>query len=164
MLYELNDIIVGKIKKQVKGGYLIENEIPVFLPFSEVKVGAFEISERPSYIGREMEFLVVQVSLVRQNIVVSAREIEKREIEKKQKEVFSKLELGDGCDSEIVNLMDYGLFCDIGSLVGLLHRNELDDDQLPVKEHFEKGQKLYVYITEKDEDNGRVSFGLQPPN
>jgi small subunit ribosomal protein S1 len=156
------DTISGKINKQVKAGYLIRTQSKgtVFLPFSQVKVGHFNIAEEaPKYVGKVYDFKVLNVSQERKNMVVSLREIEEETLKKDKAEKFKQVAVGEQMSGVVVNILDYGAFVDVGNLVGLLHVNDLGIEQ--PYDMFKKGQKVSVKVLVKDEDKNRISFGLE---
>ena len=159
--YTKGDKISGRIRKLVKAGYLIRAAIKgtVFLPFSQVKVGHFDISTAEDYVGKDCAFKIVSVDAKRQNMIVSLREIEVEEIERRRVEAFKSIAIGDEFEGTVGNILDYGAFVEIDDMTGLIHINELED-QSP-RDLFEKGQKVIVKVVSKDEERERISFGLQ---
>ncbi len=66
--------------------------------------------------------------------------------------------VGDEIDGTIVNLVDYGLFVNIGGRVGLLHRSKLPPD-LVFSSRFARGSRIRVRVDRIDEGQ-RVSLTL----
>jgi small subunit ribosomal protein S1 len=159
--YKKGDKICGKIRKLVKAGYLVRASIKgtVFLPFSQVKVGHFDIGKAEEYVGKDCEFKIVSADAKRKNMVVSLREIEKEEIEARRVEMFKAIEVGDEFEGTVGNILDYGAFVDVDHMVGLIHINELEDKN--PRELFQKGQRVQVKVVGKDEEKERISFGLK---
>lgn len=136
--------IKGKIVSVVKGGFRVDIGITAFLPMSQADLRP--IADPRALLGEVYEFKVIKLDRSRNNVVISRREIlEKLEFERKTGAI-ARLEVGQLVSGRVRNIVDYGVFVDIGDITGLVHINDLSwshvnhpsqvlavDDQVEVK-------------------------------
>ena len=128
---EGDEIIQGNIKSRTKGGMIVDvSGIKAFLPGSLIDV--HPIRDYDFFVGKTMEFKVVKINQEDHNVVISHKAIIETERESLQKEVFSKLKKGDVLEGTINNIVEYGLFIDIGEgLTGLVPNKFLSWNYVP---------------------------------
>lgn len=160
-LHENDEVVTGLISSKVKGGFTVEiGSVRAFLPGSLVDVRP--IRETTHLEGKELEFKVIKIDKVRNNIVVSRRAVMEAENSAERDELLAKLEEGMEVQGIVKNLTDYGAFVDLGGIDGLLHITDMAWKRIKhPSEAVEVGQELKVKVLKFDRERNRVSLGLK---
>lgn len=160
-IHENDEIVTGLISSKVKGGFTVEiGSVRAFLPGSLVDVRP--IRETTHLEGKELEFKVIKIDKIRNNIVVSRRAVMEVANSAERDELLAKLEEGMVVDGVVKNLTDYGAFVDLGGIDGLLHITDMSWKRIKhPSEAVEVGQDLKVKILKFDRERNRVSLGLK---
>lgn len=160
-LHENDEIVKGVISSKVKGGFTVEiGSVRAFLPGSLVDVRP--IRETTHLEGKELEFKVIKIDKIRNNIVVSRRAVMEVENLAERKELLDKLEEGMEVEGVVKNLTEYGAFVDLGGIDGLLHITDMAWRRIKhPSEAVEVGQDLKVKVLKFDRERNRVSLGLK---
>ena len=162
--FENSEIIEGKIIRRIKGGMIVDlNPVQGFLPGSQIDIKP--ITNFDEYIGKTTEFKIVKFNEMRQNIVLSRKEILATDLDDKRKEVMEKLKVGDILDGIVKNITDFGAFIDLGGIDGLLHITDITWGRINhPSEKLSLGENLQVKIIDYDPKSIRVSLGLKQLN
>ena len=89
-IHENDEVVTGLISSKVKGGFTVEiGSVRAFLPGSLVDVRP--IRETTHLEGKELEFKVIKIDKVRNNIVVSRRAVMEAENSAERDELLAKL-------------------------------------------------------------------------
>ena len=162
--FENSEIIEGKIIRRIKGGMIVDlNPVQGFLPGSQIDIKP--ITNFDEYIGKTAEFKIVKFNEMRQNIVLSRKEILATDLDDKRKEVMEKLKVGDILDGIVKNITDFGAFIDLGGIDGLLHITDITWGRINhPSEKLSLGENLQVKIIDYDPKSIRVSLGLKQLN
>lgn len=160
-LHENDEIVKGIISSKVKGGFTVEiGSVRAFLPGSLVDVRP--VRETTHLEGKELEFKVIKIDKLRNNIVVSRRAVMEVANSAERDELLSKLEEGMEVEGVVKNLTDYGAFVDLGGIDGLLHITDMAWRRIKhPSEAVEVGQDLKVKVLKFDRERNRVSLGLK---
>ena len=134
-----------------------------FLPGSQIDIKP--ITNFDEYIGQTSDFKIVKFNEMRQNIVLSRKEILATDLDDKRKEVMEKLSVGDVLDGVVKNITDFGAFIDLGGIDGLLHITDITWGRINhPSEKLSLGENLQVKIIDYDPKTVRVSLGLKQLN
>jgi len=158
---EAEEIVTGIISGKVKGGFTVEvHNIRAFLPGSLVDVRPVRDA---SYLeGKELEFKVIKLDKLRNNVVVSRRAVVEKEYSEERESLLQNLEEGSITKGVIKNLTDYGAFVDLGGIDGLLHITDMAWKRVKhPSEIVNVGDEIEVKILRFDKDKNRVSLGLK---
>lgn len=154
--------VEGEIVDEVQGsGYHVSiNGVRAFLPGSHLgRTGPREISKLK---GQKKMFKVLELSRRGRNLVVShtayLKDLEKERIN----ELFASLEKGAMVDGKIKNVVNFGLFVDIGGFEGLVHRSEISWKDLPVPpKTYKVGDVVRVKVIDFDKEKKKVSLSIK---
>ena len=162
--FENSEIIEGKIIRRIKGGMIVDlSPVQGFLPGSQIDIKP--ITNFDEYIGQTSDFKIVKFNEMRQNIVLSRKEILATDLDDKRKEVMEKLSVGDVLDGVVKNITDFGAFIDLGGIDGLLHITDITWGRINhPSEKLSLGENLQVKIIDYDPKTVRVSLGLKQLN
>ena len=73
--------------------------------------------------------------------------------------MLERLALGQVIEGSIANIVDYGLFVNIGGINGLLHRSELlEPFGSNLRERFQPGMSIYVEVANVDRERKRIEL------
>ncbi|MFB6098029.1 MAG: S1 RNA-binding domain-containing protein, partial [Salinibacter sp.] len=97
-----------------------------------------------------------------ENIVVSHRELIEHELEEQRQEILEQLEVGQVLEGTVKNIVDFGVFVDLGGVDGLLHITDLSWGRVShPSEVVELDQELEVVVLDYEEERQRISLGLK---
>jgi small subunit ribosomal protein S1 len=131
-----------------------------FLPGSQIDVRP--VRDFESYLDKRMEFKIVKLNPENENIVVSHRELIEHELEEQRQEILEQLEVGQVLQGTVKNIVDFGVFIDLGGVDGLLHITDLSWGRVShPSEIVELDQELEVVVLDYEEERQRISLGLK---
>ena len=160
--YNRRENLKAKVIKAIKGGLLADVEgIVAFLPQSQVGLKKGETLE--SYVGKELDVKILEVTPSIRRIVISHREFLKEEREKERKEALVNLKKGDIIEGVVKTIKDFGVFVDIGhGIDGFVRLSELTwgRRKLP-KEVVKRGETVEVKIINVNLRTEKVSLSLR---
>ena len=151
--YEISHPIIGKVKKIVKGGLIVDIGVKAFLPGSQIEIG--RVDDMSGYLGQEYDFLIIQIDRNKENIVLSRRAL-LEQINKEDKQIeFSKMAKGQVHKAIVSGVEKYGAFVQVGLISGLIHISKMNNKTLEI------GQQVDVEIIDLDLDKSRLSLALR---
>ena len=158
---EKGEIVIGTITGKVKGGFTVEiGQVRAFLPGSLVDVRP--VRDTAYLEGKPLEFKVIKLDKVRNNIVVSRREVLEAEYSTERDSLLQNLQEGVVLKGVVKNLVEYGAFVDLGGVDGLLHITDMTWKRVKdPSEVVQVGQELEVKVLKYDRERKRVSLGLK---
>ena len=159
--FDNSEIITGKIIRRIKGGMIVDlDPVQGFLPGSQIDIKP--ITNFDEYVGMESEFKIVKFNELRQNIVLSRKEILANDLDDRRKEIMEKLKVGDILEGTVKNITDFGAFIDLGGIDGLLHITDITWGRINhPSEKLAVGETIQVKIIDYDPETVRVSLGLK---
>ncbi|MCI0749029.1 MAG: 30S ribosomal protein S1 [Nevskiales bacterium] len=159
--FEKSDIVVGTITGKVKGGFTVDiGAVRAFLPGSLVDVRP--LRDTAFLENKPLEFKIIKLDKLRNNVVVSRREVLEAEHSAERDTLLQNLQEGVVLKGVVKNLVEYGAFVDLGGVDGLLHITDMSWKR--VKEPSEVvsvGQELDVKVLKYDRERKRISLGLK---
>ncbi len=151
----------GLIVSTVKGGYTVDlGGIKAFLPASQADIKP--VRDLRSLVGKEFDFKILKHNKARSNIVVSRRAVLEEEREKKKKELLAVLKEGDVVEGVIKNVVDFGIFVDLGGLDGMVHVGDVSWGRTPdITKTYKIGDKIKVKIIGIDREKERAQLSIK---
>ncbi|NTW57367.1 MAG: 30S ribosomal protein S1 [Chlorobiaceae bacterium] len=158
---ENDTIITGKIINRVKGGMTVSlSGVEAFLPGSQIDVKP--VRDFDALVGQTMEFRVVKINPVTQNIVVSHKVILEEAYAARREEMLANIKVGMVLEGTVKNITDFGIFVDLGGLDGLVHITDITWGRINhPSEVVELDQPIKVVVVGFDENTKRVSLGMK---
>ena len=156
------DIIMeGIVKRRTKGGFVVDLEgIEAFLPGSQIDVKP--IRDYDFYVGQRMEFKVVKINHVQNNVVISHKALIEKDLEAQKTEIINNLEKGQILEGVVKNITSFGVFIDLGGVDGLLHITDISWGRVnDPHEVLHLDQKINVVVLDFDDEKKRISLGLK---
>jgi small subunit ribosomal protein S1 len=158
--YKKGDIISGKIKKKINGGFIIFTGINSFVPFFQIDVNP--LKNLDSYLNKSFDFKILKIDLKKKNIILSRRELIEEKRKKERKILLQKAKIGEIKFGIVKNITDYGAFVDLNGVDGLLHITDMSWGRISNPNLFlEVGKKIKVIILGIDYDRERLSLGIK---
>ena len=159
--FEKGEIVNGIITGKVKGGFTVDiGTVRAFLPGSLVDVRP--VRDTAYLEGKPLEFKVIKLDKLRNNVVVSRREVLEAEYSAERDSLLQNLQEGVVLKGVVKNLVEYGAFVDLGGVDGLLHITDMSWKRVKdPSEVVQVGQELEVKVLKYDRERRRVSLGLK---
>ena len=160
-LLETGDVVVGRIVRRIKGGYVVEIKgIEAFLPGSHVDLRP--VPDMDALVNQDFEFRVLKINRRRSNVIVSRRVLLEEDRDRKRGELLTTLEEGQTVKGVVKNITEYGVFIDLGGLDGLLHITDMSWKRIKhPKEMVQLGDELTLKVLSFDKNDKKVSLGLK---
>jgi len=152
--------IEGRVSGKVKGGFTVDlMNIKAFLPGSLVDIRP---TKETDYIeGKVLEFKIIKMDKVRNNIVLSRKAV-LMDQNSSPEEIAEKYTEGKVVKGFIKNLTDYGAFIDLGVIDGLLHITDISWKRINhPSELLRVGEEMDVVVLKYDQEKNRVSLGMK---
>ena len=158
---EEGTVMTGLVKTRTKGGLVVDVlGIDAFLPGSQIDVKP--IKDYDQYVGKDMEFKIVEVNDVFKNVVISHKALIEDDIEAQKSDILSKLEKGQVLEGIVKNIAPFGAFVDLGGIDGLLHITDMSWGRINHPEELlQLEQKITVVVLDFDNDKKRISLGMK---
>jgi len=152
--------VTGTIVRRVKGGFIVDIGLEAFLPASHLDIRPVRNPE--DWIGSEHPFEILKMNKRRRNVVVSRRAHVEKENEVLREQTLENLQVGAEMEGVVRNITDYGLFVDLGGLVGLVHISDISWGRIshPSK-RYDIGDSLRVRVLDFDPESEKVSLGIK---
>jgi len=163
--YHAGTPVEGKVGQTNKGGFSIDlGGVRAFCPYSQIDVR--RIDDPTEYVGRTLQFRILELSEDGRNVVVSRRalvEAERREMAEKTR---ASLAHGDELDGEVTRLVPFGAFVDIGGIEGLVHISQISHQRVnDPSDVLSEGQQVRVKVLEVQNLGGgrseRISLSIK---
>jgi small subunit ribosomal protein S1 len=158
--FKKQDTIRGKIVSLVKGGLSVDIGLRAFLPGSQADMRP--IRDLGTLVGTEHDFRIVKYEKSQENIVLSRRAALEAELKALRGKTLERIKKDAILQGIVTNIKDYGLFVDLGGIVGLLHVTDLSWGRVGHPSALYKvGDDITVKILKFDREKERVSLGLK---
>lgn len=153
--------VMGTIISRVKGGFMVSLDgANAFLPGSQVDV--HPIKDITPLIGIKQPFLILKMDKLRENIVVSRREVLEGEHAEDRAKLMDSLQEGQVLQGVVKNITNYGAFVDIGGIDGLLHNTDISWKRINhPSEVLTPGQQITVKVIKFNKESRRISLGMK---
>jgi small subunit ribosomal protein S1 len=153
--------VSGSISNRVKGGFMVDiNGVSAFLPGSQVDVRP--VKDISPLMGIEQQFMILKMDKLRENIVVSRREILEGANAEERAKAVANLEEGQVITGVVKNITNYGAFVDIGGVDGLLHNTDISWKRVNhPSEILTPGQEIKVKVVKFNKEARRISLGIK---
>ena len=160
--FEKEEVLEGTIIRRIKGGMIVElfGDMEAFLPGSQIDVRP--VRDFDAYLERRMEFKIVKLNPANENIVVSHKALIEKDLQAQREKILGTMEVGQVLEGTVKNIVDFGVFIDLGGVDGLLHITDLSWGRVShPSELVELDEKLNVVVLDYDKERQRISLGLK---
>ncbi len=154
------EVLTGMVTDRVKGGLRVDVGMPGFVPASHVAIR--DVRKLNKLIGKVLKLKVLEVDRLRNQIVLSHRQVIEEERTRRREETLSRLEEGVVCEGRVRNVTNYGAFVDLGGVDGLLHISEMAWSHVDHPSDVVKpGEIIRVMVLDIQKDGERISLGMR---
>ena len=153
--------VKGFVLEQIKGGFSVDiSGLKAFLPGSLVE--SYSDSKMPDISNQTLDFKVIKLDKLRQNIVLSRKAVVNAVSEDEMANLIDKLKLGGVVRGVVKTITNYGAFVDLGGIDGLLHITDISWSRINHPTDVLKSNvEIDVLVLHFDEERRRVSLGLK---
>lgn len=156
------DMLELKVVGYNKGGLLVEfGRLTGFVPKSLVPDLPRGMSReemrtiKSEMLGTLLALKVIEVNQPNKRLILSARTAG----DSRRKERLQELQPGEVISGRVTNVVDFGVFVDLGGLDGLIHISRLAWDEIDhPSDLLQSGDEVEVLIESVDIERGRVSL------
>ncbi len=112
--------------------------------------------------GKRLKVKVLEVDRLKNRLVVSQKAAELGISYKSIKEMFDKIEVGGKYKAKIIGFSEFGVFCEVEKIEGLIHISEISWAKVtdPSK-YLEVGSDIDVIVVEKNSDNLKLNLSIK---
>ena len=162
--YENQEILKAKVSQVLAGGVcVIVDETRVFIPASLVS-DTYE-KDLTKFKDQEIEFVITEFDPRKRRIIGNRKTLLVAKKAELQKELFSKIKVGDVIEGTVKNVTDLGAFIDLGGVDGLLHISEMSWGRVEnPKKVFTVGQQIRVFIKSINDTKIALSMKFEDEN
>ncbi len=162
--FENHEVLKATVAQVLSGGLsVVVEDARVFIPASLVS-DSYE-KDLTKYQGQEIEFVITEFNPRRRRIIGDRRQLLEADKAERQKELFSRIKVGDVIEGKVKNVTDFGAFIDLGGADGLLHISEMSWGRIEnPKKLFKSGDEVRVFIKDIREDKIALSMKFDDEN
>ena len=159
--FENKEVLTAKVAQVLDGGLcVVVDETRVFIPASLVS-DSYE-KDLSKYKDVEIEFVISEFNPKRRRIIGDRKQLLVARKAEQQKELFSKISVGDVVEGTVKNVTDFGAFIDLGGADGLLHISEMSWGRVESpKKVFKVGDNVRVFI--KEINDTKIALSMKFP-
>ncbi len=159
--HENGTVVEGEIIRRIKGGMIVNLlGAEAFLPGSQIDVRP--VRDFDAYLGKTMEFKVVKTNPTNGNVVISHKALIEKDLLAQRQQILETLEVGQVLEGQVKNIVNFGVFIDLGGVDGLLHITDLSWGRVGhPSEVVELDEKLNVVVLDYDKERQRISLGYK---
>jgi len=156
--YEKKIPIQGKVVGLTKGGFTVDVlGARAFCPLSQIAVRFGDDSA--SFIGKSMDFQVIECSENCRRVVVSHRIMEEVALEEKKSKAMERIQAGMIVMGKVMRMTGFGAFVDLGGVEGLMHVSEISwYHTIKPQDALKIGQEIEVKILDIKGDKISLSM------
>ena len=168
-LVKSGEVVDAEVVEANRGGLVVDMGLRGFVPLSQLaavgKLGGRE-AEPPDwlrdYVGKRLPLKVIEADQRRDRLILSQKAAAQQLRRRRKEEASSQLEEGQVLDGTVASVTTFGVFVDVGSADGLVHRSEITWDKGvdPTTLH-RPGDSVRVLVTGIDRERSRISLSMK---
>lgn len=153
--------MTGKIIEEIPGkGYTMRvEEVNLFLPASHLVSRFKDINEMKK---KELDVKIIEINDKKRTAVVSQKKLIEEINNEKWDQLLEKVKIGDRVIGKVVKIVNFGVFCDVHGIIGLLRQNDISYKKYaPFKHKFKVGKEVELVVLDMDKSANRLSLGMK---
>ena len=165
-----DEVVEAEVVDANRGGLVVDLGLRGFVPLSQlVAVGNLGAADRTAvppalrdYIGKRLPLKVIEADQRRDRLILSEKAAAQQLRRRRKEEASSHLEEGQVLDGTVAGVATFGVFVNVGSADGLVHRSEITWDKgIEPTTLYRPGDSVRVLVTGVDRDRGRISLSIK---
>ena len=162
--FKINDICTAPVSGLTDNGVIlnINNSYDGFIPLNELTW--LKKPPHPSKMmemGKELEAKIIEFDVDKKRIILSLKQLKNNP----WIELTNKFNVNDSFDTEIVNVVDFGIFVKVHEEIdGMVHISDLswnESENQNILLNFKKSDSVKVKILEINTEKERISLGIK---
>lgn len=165
------EVTEAPIVEANRGGVVADVGMRGFVPLSQLSsVGAVDRPEDPgevpgaltALVGRRIPVKVIEADPQRNRLILSEKAAAQELRRRRKAQAAAALSEGDVLEGTVTQVAGFGLFVDVGTAEGLVHRSEVtwDKGANPLSVH-RVGDKVRVKVIGIDRERDRISLSIR---
>jgi ribosomal protein S1 len=112
--------------------------------------------------GQKIKVKILEVDEEKNRLVVSQKAAALKISQKELKERFDKIKVGERYQARVVSVSDFGAFCEVDGVEGLIHISEISWEKVADPSIYIKpGEKIEVVVVEKNLKDFKLNLSLK---
>jgi small subunit ribosomal protein S1 len=166
------EVLRARVLEANRGGVVVDVGLRGFVPLSQLaSVGAITRPEGETatvpeavraVVGKELSLRVIEVDAQRNRLILSEKAAVQELRRARKAKAAAELKVGDIREGVVTHISGFGMFVDVGSADGLVHRSEITWDKgvNPLTLH-KVGDTVRVVVTAVDAERDRISLSIR---
>jgi len=119
--------------------------------------------QRPDKLfGRKVEVKILEVDRSKNRLVVSQKAAALGITQEKLGKTFKKIKEGKTYEAKIIGFSDFGIFCEVEGIEGLIHISEISWEKVSdPRQYAKEGDKVKVIVLQKNERDYKLTLSLK---
>lgn len=159
--FDKGELVKARVTQKVRGGVIADIgekiEIRAFIPGSQIDISHRQ--DLDSLVGETIEARIIK--LTGNDIVLSRRVYLEEEREVLRKETLSRIEAGKEISGKVVNIINQGVFVDLGGIEGFIPVSELTWGRVAHPGDVLSRDQIIKTIVLKLEEGGKITLSLK---
>lgn len=159
--FDKGELVKARVTQKVKGGVIADIgekiEIRAFIPGSQIDLSPRQ--DLDSLVGETIEARIIK--LAGNDIVLSRRVYLEEEREVLRKETLSRIEAGKEMSGKVVNIINQGVFVDLGGIEGFIPVSELTWGRVAHPGDVLSRDQIIKTVVLKIEEGGKITLSLK---
>lgn len=144
-----------------KGGVFIEF-MGVRGVIPKIQLAKENIDAPEKLKGQKVKARILEVDEAKNRLVVSQKALESGVSSSELRTNFDAIKVGDTYEAKVIGFSDFGAFCEVGSVEGLIHISEISWAKISSpQESLKIGDIVKVVVIEKNEVNLKLNLSLK---
>jgi ribosomal protein S1 len=155
---ETIDVICGDYGK----GGLFVDFMGVRGVIPKIQLIAEHMASPEKLTGQRIKVKVLEVDEVKNRLVVSEKAVHSSMSNKELEKQFAEIEVGKSYDALVLGTSEFGIFCEVHGVEGLIHISEISWEKVHDASLFvQNGETVPVFVVEKNQTDMKLNLSLK---
>ena len=112
--------------------------------------------------GKKLKVRVLEVDRDKNRLVVSQKASALNISQKDLKKKFDKIKIGDKYKAKVLGVSEFGIFCEVEGVEGLIHISELSWEKVSdVSSYAKQGETIEAEVVEKNKEDMKLNLSIK---
>ncbi len=113
-------------------------------------------------VGQRIKVKVLEVDEAKNRLVVSEKAVHSSMSNKELEKQFAEIEVGKSYDALVLGTSEFGIFCEVHGVEGLIHISEISWEKVHDASLFvQNGETVPVFVVEKNQTDMKLNLSLK---